>query len=596
MNCAVRGDLKLHPHNIEAEQAVLGAILLDNQALFKVLEVISPDEFYLPKHRRIFKAMITLLTEQNQVVDLVTLSDHLQHFGALEATGGSAYLTELATTVVTCTAIKAHSEIIKREAQRRAIIHCGDKLAEIGQRQTENLDKLIVDAQNAMMAAYRCGNGSGPDEHGPWSKTQTAKDFLSAVDPDVPMLFPCLLARGSITECFSPRGIGKTHAGHWLAVTLAKQGKRVLLLDRDNSRREVKRRLKAWGADGILHLRVLTRDKVPPLTDAEKWRTFPFQDYDVVVIDSLESSTEGCGEQDSAKPSRAIAPLLDIAHRENGPAILILGNTIKSGAHSRGSGVVEDRADVAFEVRDATALTPSGTKDWWLELPAAGAEAWANRASRRKRRDTYRLAFIASKYRIGEEPDPFIWEITMPDTGEPWTARDVTADVVKAGEDARTAADTERRATVDRAELALADQVRQRVEAGDPMLSDKDAIPYLVHDHDLTRKDAQQLIEHQGGILWDRVPGQGKGHPKILVPVGYKLNTAAEMPGEERPHRASPGSEPISAECMDTGRRKSGQTEAASNAGGTAPLFPPPSQVIHPSEPSTEWEEVADEC
>ena len=88
--------VRLPPQNLEAEKAVLGAILLDNQALYKALEVISPDEFYLPKHRRIFEAMITLLTEQNQVVDLVTLSDHLQHAGALEAVGGSAYLTDLA--------------------------------------------------------------------------------------------------------------------------------------------------------------------------------------------------------------------------------------------------------------------------------------------------------------------------------------------------------------------------------------------------------------------------------------------------------------------------------------------------------------------
>ncbi len=425
---------------------------------------------------------------------------------------------------------------------------------------------------------YHVGEAKPPTtQTGPWSKAQTAKDFLSAVDQDLPMLVPSVLARGSITEMFSPRGLGKTHAVHSLGVKLAKDGHRVLLLDRDNSQREVKRRLKAWGATELTTFRVLTRDQVPPLTDGANWKDFPFRDYDVLIIDSLESSTEGCGEQDSAKPSKAIAPLLDIAHRENGPAILILGNTIKSGAHSRGSGVVEDRADVAFEIRDATDLTPSGTKDWWLELPAAGAEEWANRASRRKRRDTYRLAFIASKYRIGEEPTPFIWEITMPDT-EPWTVRDVTAEVVQAGEAAKQAAGTEHRAALDRASLSLADHVRQRAEAGDPMLSETEAVPYLIGEHGLTRKDARQLIKDHSSTLWDRVPGQGKGHPQILISVMDKTNTAAKMPNEERPHRASPGSKPISAECMDTGRRKSGQTGTASTAGETAPLFSPPSQ------------------
>lgn len=415
---------------------------------------------------------------------------------------------------------------------------------------------------------------------GPWSRAQTAKDFLSAIDEDVPMLYPSLLARGSITECFSPRGIGKTHAAHWLGVTLAKEGKRVLLLDRDNSRREVKRRLKAWGAEGLVHLKVLTRDEVPPLTDAEKWRAFPFQDYDLMLIDSLESSTEGCGEQDSAKPSRAIAPLLDIAHRDNGPAILVLGNTIKSGAHSRGSGVVEDRADVAFEVRDATDLKPSGMKDWWLELPAAGAEEWANRASRRKKRDTYRLAFIASKYRIGEEPDPFIWEITMPDTREPWTVRDVTADVVKAGEDAKRTAETQRQESVDGAAFALAELIGERAQAGSPMFSDKDAIPYLMGEHGLTRNNARHLIKDQSGTRWDRIQEKGKGNPLILVPIGYQARSAAEKPDEERPLPTSPRSEPISAESMDTGRRKSEQAGTASTAAEPETLFPPPSKVM----------------
>jgi hypothetical protein len=184
-------------------------------------------------------------------------------------------------------------------------------------------------------------------------------------------------------------------------VTLARAGHAVLLLDRDNSRREIRRRLRAWGAADLEQLAVMTRDDVPPLTDAAAWRTFPFGRYALVIVDSLDASTEGVGEQDSAKPAKAIAPLLDIAHRADGPAILVLGNTIKSGSHGRGCGVVEDRADLVYEVRDATDFTPSGTKDWWTELPPAGRDTWAERASRRKQRDRYVLAFVPSKFRVG---------------------------------------------------------------------------------------------------------------------------------------------------------------------------------------------------
>ncbi len=204
------------------------------------------------------------------------------------------------------------------------------------------------------------------------------------------------MCQGSITELFSPRGIGKTLVAHAFGVRLAEDGKSVLLLDRDNSNREIRRRLRGWGAERAATLGVMTRDSVPPLTNAAAWKIFPFLDYDLVIIDSIDATTEGVGEKDSSKPSRAIAPILDIAHRADGPAILVLGNTVKSAKHGRGSGIVEDRADIVYEVRDATDLKPSGTKDWWHELPPAGAEDWGTRASRRKTRDRFKLAFLPS--------------------------------------------------------------------------------------------------------------------------------------------------------------------------------------------------------
>ena len=109
------------------------------------------------------------------------------------------------------------------------------------------------------------------------------------------------------------------------------------------------------------------------------------------------------------------------------------------------------------------------------------------------------------------------------------------------------------------------------------MLSESEAVPYLRSAHDLTRKDARQLLKDRHGDLWDLEQGQGKGHPQILVPVN---STAAKKTSDERPATTSQGSEPISAERMDTGRRKSIRMEAASNAREMALLFPPPSQVI----------------
>ena len=135
--------VRLPPQNLEAEKAVLGAILLDNQALYKALEVISPDEFYLPKHRRIFEAMITLLTEQNQVVDLVTLSDHLQHAGALEAVGGSAYLTDLAQAVAPAASVTYHAKLIHETGINRILINVSTEIVTRGYEGTKRVDELL---------------------------------------------------------------------------------------------------------------------------------------------------------------------------------------------------------------------------------------------------------------------------------------------------------------------------------------------------------------------------------------------------------------------------------------------------------------------
>src|SRR5207237_482376 len=94
----------------------------------------------------------------------------------------------------------------------------------------------------------------------------------------------------------------------WLAVKQARRGLWVLLLDRDNSRREVKRRLHAWGAAETPTFHVMPRDEVPPLPHAAAWRTFAFADYAVGVIDSYRPSPAGgrCGggsETGSGLPS-----------------------------------------------------------------------------------------------------------------------------------------------------------------------------------------------------------------------------------------------------------------------------------------------------
>ncbi len=393
----------------------------------------------------------------------------------------------------------------------------------------------------------------------PWNMAQSALDFIETDEGDAEFLYEPLLARGSITEVFSPRGIGKTHVALAMAKDLSSRGVRVLLLDRDNSKREVRRRLRAWGA-GNATLKVMTRDSVPPLTDTKAWRTFPFTEYDLLIIDSLDSSTEGVGEQDSAKPSRSIAPLLDIAHSADGPAILILGNTIKSGSHSRGSGIVEDRADIVFEVRDATDLRPSGEKPWHEELPAAGADAWAQRASRRKKHDIYRLAFVPSKFRIGEEPAPFIYEIDL--TSEPWKLRNVTDEMVQAGDVAHDEKQQESAACVRRAIDNL------KVEISKNECTKTDAEKLLSECGIKPRSAARDLIEQYDGEHWTLTKlTDRKGNPVVLQPIEAGTTSAAEMYDAKSAAMTGASDSDIYAAQSQSGRRKSTRLKPATDKG-----------------------------
>jgi hypothetical protein len=343
----------------------------------------------------------------------------------------------------------------------------------------------------------------------PWSLAAGMDVFLRDEDDVVKFLFPPLIVKGAVTEIFSPRGLGKSLWALFVAVAVSLKGYKVLLIDRDNPRRIVRDRLRSFGATSCLaSLKVLSREHAPPLTNTRAWAEFPYMDYDLVIVDSLDSAAEGVGEQDSTKPSLAIAPLLDIARRENGPAVLLLGNTVKSAAHSRGSGVVEDRADVVFEVRDATKFHPTGKKPWIEDLPAADAGSWAARSTRRKRLSQYRLAFISTKFRIGEEPEPFIIEIDL--ATEPWAVRDVTDLVDREGAQARESLALEREMALSAAVELLKTEVSRREAANEPEILKKEA-EELLTSRGIKQKIAREATNSSAFETFEIV---GRGHPK----------------------------------------------------------------------------------
>lgn len=119
---------RVPPQNIEAEQSILGAILLDNDALSKVLEVLSPEDFYRESHRKIFDAMIELF-EKNEAVDLITVTDSLKRSNELDTVGGVTYLSGLVNQIPTSANVRYHSKIVKEKALLRALLRSATEIA-----------------------------------------------------------------------------------------------------------------------------------------------------------------------------------------------------------------------------------------------------------------------------------------------------------------------------------------------------------------------------------------------------------------------------------------------------------------------------------
>src|SRR5512140_146847 len=112
---------KLPPQNLEAEQSILGSILLENNAINSVLEVMSNGDFYSEAHRKIFNLMLEL-SEKNEPVDLITLNNALRDRKILDSVGGASYLASLVDNVPSTANVANYAKIVKEKAILRGLI------------------------------------------------------------------------------------------------------------------------------------------------------------------------------------------------------------------------------------------------------------------------------------------------------------------------------------------------------------------------------------------------------------------------------------------------------------------------------------------
>lgn len=151
---------RIPPQNIEAEQAVLGAILLDTESLVTAMERVTSDDFYRGAHQRIFETMIEL-AEANEPVDLITLTARLQNKQLLEEVGGVTYLSELANAVPTSANVDYYAAIVEEKSMLRRLIRTATQIVSNGYASADDVGLMLSEAEQRILEISNRRSGSG---------------------------------------------------------------------------------------------------------------------------------------------------------------------------------------------------------------------------------------------------------------------------------------------------------------------------------------------------------------------------------------------------------------------------------------------------
>ena len=170
--------LKVPPHSIEAEQSVLGGLMLDNNAWERVLDLVSDGDFYRHDHRLIFRA-ISRLAERNQPFDVVTLAEQLDKEGQLSQAGGLAYLSDLVRNTPSVANIKAYASIIRERATLRQLISISNDIGDSAYSpQGRTADEILDDAERKIFQIAEARPKSG----GPVGLTDLLARAIDRID------------------------------------------------------------------------------------------------------------------------------------------------------------------------------------------------------------------------------------------------------------------------------------------------------------------------------------------------------------------------------------------------------------------------------
>ena len=151
---------KLLPHDVEAEEAVLGSILIDGECLTRLAPLLKERDFYRERNQICFDAAMALF-QRDQAVDQVTLAGELQRTEKLDLVGGMAYLSHLVSITPTSVHAEDYAQVISRTSNMRRLIDAGNRIVELGYGDTEDLEATMRQAEDALFTVRGAGQSRG---------------------------------------------------------------------------------------------------------------------------------------------------------------------------------------------------------------------------------------------------------------------------------------------------------------------------------------------------------------------------------------------------------------------------------------------------
>ena len=300
------------PQNLDAERAILGAVLLDNSALNDAVETLCSENFFLDQHRRIFAQMITL-SENQQAIDLVILTDALHRSGELDAAGGAPYLASLADGLPRVSNVSHYARIVKEKSVLRSLMSRGERVRELAFNGNGN----AADALNEIRALCDFNFAAGTPA---W---QAMFHSFEEFERTPPLQFAIrqFLQIGGATMIGGLAGHGKTFiflsivkallkgkdAKLWNVFDVEESAVRILYLIPESTLAPFKHRLRLFGLydylrpeDGRLWVRTLDKGPAPCLSDAKILAAA--KDAHVILDTAIRFAAEG--EENSASDNQ----------------------------------------------------------------------------------------------------------------------------------------------------------------------------------------------------------------------------------------------------------------------------------------------------